>query len=90
MLLEGLCGLLAMTVVLTLIYPQFIFFKEQVVASEEKLLMQRLLKEETQRYRLGERREGVQNNLDKTYRVIYLPDGIAVEMGGNRVQFSQN
>lgn len=89
MLLEGLCGLLSMTVVLTILYPQFIFFRQQVLVAEEKLLVERLLKEETQRYRLGENRQGTQTNLGETYTVIYTSQGLAIEMGDHRVQFSQ-
>ncbi len=87
--LEGLVGLLAMTVVLTLCYPQFVFLQQQTVKAEADLLGYQLLKEETQRLLTGEARQGTQQHLGTSYTVVSLTDGVQIILRGITYDFQE-
>ncbi|WP_071130606.1 hypothetical protein [Enterococcus timonensis] len=87
--LEGLVALLAMTVVLSLLIPQFVFLENQSRAAQEKVVAARLLMEETEKYVNGintseKIRDGV------SYTVNVHSNGIQVKRGEVTIGFQEN
>lgn len=88
--LEGLLALFTVTMALTLLFPQFVFLKQQVQKAEDQVIRARILQEETQAFVENRPVFGEKVRRDKSYKVESSSYGITIWWGGEDFGFQKN